>query len=191
MSPTILLRRAVALFWRFIAFLERKAPRAVWMAVPCVVGFQSWRVWPDQDPRAIPTYAAGGLLILLAMRAFRYRLPDAAFTMVAGLALLSGVCVMQGELELARVMCGGVLVVLILCSAGAIEEPMDKALAFGQGVTLLAWFAGNANRGTFGYDVARSALGQAYGWWAEPALWLVILAGYLTILWYNSREKDA
>ena len=176
------------------AFVERLrglAPRAVWMAIPCVAGFQGWRfIWPPDDPRAIPTYAAGGLLILLAMRAFRYRLPDAAFTMVAGLTLLSAIFVMQGELAPARIMCGGVLVVLIMAAANAIEEPMDKALAAGQGLTLLAWFAGNAGRGTFGADVARSALGQAYGAWAEPGLWLAIMAIY-AVAWYNWRAKDA
>lgn len=164
-------------------------PRSVWMAIPCVIGFQAWRVWPAGDPRAIPTYAAGGLLILLAMRLLRYKLPDTAFTMVAGFTLLSAICVMQGELELARVMCGGVLVVLFLCALEGIEEPMDRALAIGQGLTLLAWLAGNLARGTFGDEVARSALGQAYGPFAEPLLWLGIIAGYGAI-WYNQRGKE-
>ncbi len=172
-----------------IAALRSLAPRAVWMAIPCVIGFQAWRIWPDGSAWAIPTYAAGGLLILLAMVALRYRVPDAAFTMVAGLTLLSAVCAMQGELALARVMCGGVLVVLFLTALAAIEEPMDRALAIGQGLTLLAWAAGNAARGTFGYEVAASALGQAYGAAAEPLLWLAILTSY-GLVWYNQRVKE-
>jgi hypothetical protein len=160
------------------------------MAIPCILVFQVlWRLWPAGNPWSIPTYGGGGLLILGAMRLLRYRVPDAAFTLVLGLTLLSIFCVLQGDLTLARVMCGGVLVVLFMCAAGAIfDEPMDRALAWGQAVTILAWFAGNVARGTFGLEVARSALGQAYGPWAEPLLLALILAGY-PFAWYNPKAK--
>lgn len=177
-----------AAFRRAIDALEAKAPRAVWMAVPCIVGFQFWRVLPNQSPLAPPVYVAGGLLILLAMKAFRYRVPDAAFTIVAALALLSAFCMAQGEPELARVMGGGMIVTLLVSAAGAIEEPMDKPLAIGQGLTLLWWFAGNCARGTFGPEVARSAAGQAYGAFAEPLLLVAIMTVYV-VSWYNLQKE--
>lgn len=180
----------VAVINRGVERLLALAPRAVWMAIPCILVFQVlWRLWPAGNPWSIPTYGGGGLLILGAMRLLRYRVPDAAFTLVLGLTLLSIFCVLQGDLTLARVMCGGVLVVLFMCAAGAIfDEPMDRALAWGQAVTILAWFAGNVARGTFGLEVARSALGQAYGPWAEPLLLALILAGY-PFAWYNPKAK--
>ena len=175
---------------RSIDWLLARAPRAVWMAVPCLLGFQVlWRVAPEAW--AIPTYAAAGPLILLAMAVLRYRVPDAAFTLVVALVLFSGFCVLQGELTLARIMCGGILVVLFLVALGAIEEQMDKALALGQGVTILMWFAGNANRGSFGPEIARSALGQAYGPWAEALGVAVILAGYAYFGYNNHKANTA
>ena len=183
------MKPAAVLFRRGIAALESVAPRAVWMVIPCVVGLSLWRALPDGSLWAPPVYAAGGLIVLLAMAAFRYRVPDAAFTIVAGLSLLSVFCAIQGEPQLARVMGGGVLVVLVTVALVADAEPMDKALSIGQGLTLLAWFAGNVSRGTFGPDVARSALGQAYGSGAEAGLWLAILAAYLAA-WYNHKAKS-
>ena len=169
---------------------EAIAPRAVWMAIPCVVGFQGWRLLPDQSPMAPPAYVAGGFLILLAMKAFRYRVPDAALTLVAALAFLSAFCMAQGEPEMARIMGGGMLVVLIIVAAGAADEPMDPALAIGQGLTLLWWFAGNSARGTFGPEVARSAAGQAYGAYAEPLLLLAILVNFGAVTWYNNQQAN-
>ena len=163
-------------------------PRAILMILPCVVGLNLWRALPAGSEWAIPTYAAGGLIVLAAMALVRYRVPIAAFTTVAALVGFSAVFVLQGDLALARIMGGGVLVVLFVSALTNADGPLDKAFAAAQGFTLLAWFAGNAARGTFGYEIAKSALGQAYGAYAEPALWLAILAAY-SVAWYNHKAN--
>jgi hypothetical protein len=165
---------------KLIQAIERLAPRAVWMIPICVIGFNLWRGQPY--PLAHAVNAAGVMAIILALSAFRMAPREVVST---ALLCLLGACVAtlataSGEASnIARVFIGGLFLIAAWTASEHAETAWDKALAVGLWSEVAAWALGNASRGTFGSDVAVSAIGQAYGPLAQPAQWAVIAAAYL------------
>ena len=170
-------------------YLETKAPRGLLMIPVCVILFNVWR--GQEYPLAHAVNAAGIMAIILALSAFRMA-PREAIS-VALLCLL-GVCAAvlataHGETSNeARIFLGGLFLVAAWTATAHSETPFDWALSLGLWSEVIAWALGNASRGTFGPDVAMSAIGQAYGAWAQPTQWLAILAAYLAA-WYNHKAN--
>jgi hypothetical protein len=173
-----------------IAKAESYAPRGLLMVPICVFGFNVWRGQPY--PMAHAVNAAGVMAIVLAMLAFRLASRE---TVSTALLLLLGVIAATlatpaGEASnVARVLIGGLFLTAALSVTVRAEAWFDWALAAGLWSEVAAWVLGNANRGTFGSDVAVSAIGQAYGPWAQPVQWLAIMVTYGAI-WYNHRRKE-
>lgn len=182
-------RRGLLMFKALLAKAESYVPRGVLMVPVCVIFFNVWRGQPY--PLAHAVNAAGVMAIILMLFALRLATREAVST---ALLLLLGVLAAAaatpyGEASnVARVLIGGLFLVAAVAATQASEGAMDKALAIGLWTEVVAWALGNANRGTFGGDVAHSAIGQAYGEWAQPAQLAVIFAVYL-ILWYNQRAN--
>jgi hypothetical protein len=173
---------------KLIQAIERLAPRAVWMIPICVVGFNLWRGQPY--PMAHAVNAAGVMAIILALSAFRMAPREVIST---ALLCLLGACVAtlataSGEASnVARVFIGGLFLVAAWTASEHAESAWDKALAVGLWSEVAAWALGNAQRGTFGSDVAVSAIGQAYGPLAQPAQWAVIAAAFTWAAWRRQK----
>ena len=165
--------------------LEQIAPRGIWMIPACLIGFNVWRGQPF--PIVGVYNGAGVVAVILCLAAFRMAPRE-----VISLALLTllGVVVVAGganDPQMTRVFLGGLFLIAAWTAAEHAESSWDKALAFGLWSEVIVWALGNASRGTFGPDVAMSAIGQAYGAWAQPAQWAAIVAAYLAA-WYNNRK---
>lgn len=174
---------------QLIAKAESYAPRGVLMAPVCLILFNIWRGQPY--PFAHAVNAAGVMAIILALLAVRLATREAVST---ALLLLLGVLAVTaatpyGEASnVARVLIGGLFLVAAMSAWAHRSSIFDTALALGLWAEVAAWALGNASRGTFGGDVARSAIGQAYGDWAQPAQWGLIVAMY-AYAWYNHKAK--
>ena len=169
--------------------LEQIAPRGVLMVVPCLIGFNLWRVTLGLGmgvPFSAAINAAGVMAVILCLSALRMAprevVSTALVVFVASLAAAS-----SGDIVVFRVILGGLFLIAAWTAWEHAGAPFDKALAFGLWSEFVVWALGNANRGTFGPDVAMSAIGQAYGAWAQPAQWAAIVAAYL-VAWYNNRK---
>ena len=170
---------------RLATWLERLTPyRGLLMVPVCVVLFNVWRGQPYPEAHAIN--AIGVMAIILALAALRLAPREAVST---GLLCLFGVLAAvlatdAGETSnVARVFIGGLFLVAAWTVTEHAENGWDWALAVGLWSEVIAWGLGNASRGTFGADVAVSAIGQAYGEWAQPAQWGVIAAAYTVAAW--------
>jgi hypothetical protein len=172
-----------------IAKAESYVPRGLLMVPVCVFGFNIWRGQPY--PLAHAVNAAGVMAIILALAAVRLASRE---TISTALLLLLGVVAVTlatpaGEASnVARVLIGGLFLTAALSVTVRAEGWFDWALAAGLWAEVAAWTLGNAARGTFGSDVAVSAIGQAYGAWAQPAQWAAIIAAYV-LAWYNLKAK--
>jgi hypothetical protein len=166
--------------------LERIAPRGIWMIPICLVGFNIWRGQPF--PIVGVYNGAGVVAVILCLAAFR--MAPREVISLALLAFLGAVVAAGGanDPQMTRVFLGGLFLIAAWTAAEHAETPFDKALALGLWSEFIVWALGNASRGTFGPDVALSAIGQAYGPWAQPAQWSLILAAYLAA-WYNNNRK--
>lgn len=173
------------------AWLERFAPRGLIMVLPCVVGFNIWRGQPY--PEAHTVNALGVMGIILALAAFRMAPREAVST--ALLCLLGVVAATLAtdagqSSNVARIFIGGLFLVAAVAAWSSRADLWDTALAIGLWSEAAAWLLGNSARGTFGADVAMSAIGQAYGAWAQPAQWGLIVAVY-AYAWYNHKATAA
>lgn len=172
-----------------IAKAESYVPRGLLMVPVCVVGFNVWRGQPY--PLAHAVNAAGVMAIILALAAVRLASRE---TISTALLLLLGVIAATlatpaGEASnVARVFIGGLFLTAALSVTVRAEGWLDWALSAGLWAEVAAWALGNAARGTFGSDVAHSAIGQAFGPWAQPTQWAAIIAAY-ALAWYNHRAK--
>jgi hypothetical protein len=172
------------------AYLETKAPRGIIMVPVCLVLFNVWRGQPYPDAHTVN--AAGIMAIILALAAFRMAPREVVSTaLLCLLCAFAAVVVTDAgqQSNIARVFIGGLFLIAAWTTTEHAETAFDKALAFGLWSEVIAWALGNAARGTFGPDVAMSAIGQAYGEWAQPAQWTLILAAYLAA-WYNNRKAN-
>lgn len=160
---------------RIIAWLESKAPRGVLMILPCVVGFNLYRA--AELPLSVGLAAIGCMVILACLYALRLA-EDAAVSTAIILYLGALAATLVGDIQVGRVILGGLMLILALSVTAKAQGPWDWALAAGLWSEWLAWLLGNAARGTFGAEVAASAIGQAYGAWAWPAQLLLIALGY-------------
>lgn len=160
-------------------YLISLAPRGILMIPVCLVSFNLWR-WLPFEP--VASYAWGCAFVALALAFFRLA-PDEAVTIGMLLTLAATAAALGGAETTSRVFCGGILVLLALSSWDSAASPRDKALAFGIMTEFASWLLGNSARGTFGPDVAHSAIGQAYGPYAQPFQWLAIACGY-AVAWY-------
>jgi len=171
-------------------YLETKAPRGLLMIPACVILFNVWR--GQEYPFAHAVNAAGIMAIILALSAFRMA-PREAIS--AALLCILGVCAAvlataHGEASnVARIFLGGLFLIAAWTATAHSEHPFDWALSAGLWTEFAAWLLGNSARGTFGPDVAVSAIGQAYGAWAQPTQWGAIVALYL-FAWYNLEAND-
>ena len=166
--------------------LESYAPRGLLMAVVCVVALNLWRTQPMPFAGAINL--AGAMAVILALAAFR--MAPREVISIACLALLGGIAAMAvGNFTTARIFLGGLFLIAAWTATAHSEHPFDWALSAGLWTEFIAWFLGNSARGTFGPDVAVSAIGQAYGAWAQPTQWGAIVALYL-FAWYNLEAND-
>ena len=167
-----------------VSSLERYAPRGVLMIPVCLLALNFWRTQPM--PFGAAVNVAGVMLIILALAAVR--MAPREVVSVACLALLAGLAsVAAGDFTTARVFLGGLFLVAAWTATAHSESPFDWALSAGLWTEFIAWALGNASRGTFGSDVAVSAIGQAYGAWAQPAQWLAIFIAYVAATWRWQR----
>ena len=166
--------------------LENYAPRGLLMVLVCVVAFNLWRTQPMPFAGAINL--AGGMAVILALAAFR--MAPREVVSLGCLALLAGLAAMAvGDFTVARIFLGGLFLIAAWTATAHSEHPFDWALSAGLWTEFAAWLLGNSARGTFGPDVAVSAVGQAYGAWAQPTQWLLIMAAYCAA-WYNLKAAN-
>ena len=168
--------------------LEAFAPRGLLMVPVCIVGFNIWRGQPL--PFAHLVNAGGVLAIILMLAAFRMA-PREVISTALLLMLGCTVAVLAtpyGEpSNVARVFIGGLFLAAAWTATEHSETSWDWALSVGLWAEVVAWALGNAGRGTFGPDLATSALGQAYGPEAQAAQWSVIAAAYFWA-WHKARR---
>ena len=156
------------------------------MVPVCLIALNFWRTQPM--PFGAAVNVAGVMAIILALAAFRMA-PREAVSM-ASLALLAGLAaVAAGDFVTTRIFLGGLFLIAAWTATAHSEHPFDWALSAGLWAEFAAWLLGNSARGTFGPDVAVSAIGQAYGAWAQPTQWGAIVALYL-FAWYNLEAND-
>jgi hypothetical protein len=181
-----MLDRLKCLTAEILADTER---RGAWMAPIALAGYFSYRLFPMPDAAFVNI--GGAMAVILALHAFRLAPLEAVGTGL--LVMLAGIAaVLAGDLQPARVMLGGLFLIATISTLSAwrdSRQPLDGALALGVSSELIAWALGNASRGTFGPDVALSAVGQAYGAFAMPGQWLLIIAAY-SCACYNLRRKQ-
>lgn len=173
-----------------IAKAESYAPRGLLMVLPVVVLMNVWRGQPYPFAHAVNAAGVMGIILLLAA----VRLASRETISTALLLLLGVVAVVlatpAGEASnVARVLIGGLFLTAALSVTVRAEGWLDWALSAGLWAEVAAWALGNAARGTFGSDVAHSAIGQAFGAWAQPAQWAAIIAAY-ALAWYNHKAKE-
>ena len=176
---------------RLATWLDTLVPyRGLLMVPVCVFLFNIWRGQPYPEAHAIN--AIGAMGIILALAALRMAPREVIST---GLLCLFGVLAAvlatdAGETSnTARIFIGGLFLIAAWTVTEHAESGWDWALSAGLWSEVVAWGLGNASRGTFGADVAVSAIGQAYGAWAQPAQWLLIMVAY-SVAWYNLRRNN-
>ena len=161
-------------------WLEEKAPRGILMVPVCLIALNFWRTQPM--PFGAAVNIAGVMAIILALAAFR--MAPREVVSVACLVLLAGLAAAAaGDFTTARIFLGGLFLIAAWTATAHSETPFDWALSLGLWTEFAAWLLGNSARGTFGPDVAVSAVGQAYGAWAQPAQWLFIATVYAVAAW--------
>ena len=165
--------------------------RALWLIVPCVIGLNLWRVTLGLGmgvPFSAAINAGGAMAIILCLHAVRMAPIEVVSTAVlVFLASLAAAAV--DDIIAFRVLLGGLFLIAAWTATAHSEHPFDWALSLGLWTEFAAWLLGNSARGTFGPDVAVSAIGQAYGAWAQPTQWGAIVALYL-FAWYNLEAND-
>jgi hypothetical protein len=137
-----------------------------------------YRLMPNLE-LALCWYAWAFVAITWAMQVIRPEVPDETLSVMVLVALASTAAAAAGDPKLARLFFGlnivGLLTVVVLLAG---RDPLWWAYANAGATEFVSWLLGNASRGTFGPDVAASAIGQAYGPWAMPTQLLIIAAGY-------------
>lgn len=167
-------------------------PRGLWMVPACVVLFNLWRGASYPDAHAWNAWGAFGVIVML----FGFRLAKQGAVSIGLLMLIGAIAATMatpdGETSnVARVFIGGLFITAAWAATEEAREPFDWALVAGLWSEAIAWALGNASRGTFGPDVALSAIGQAYGAWSQPAQWGAIAIAYMAATWYNLKANKA
>lgn len=137
-----------------------------------------YRVMPSLE-LALCWYAWAFVAVVLIIQRVRPEVPDEAVSIMILVALAASAAAAAGDAKLARMFFGLNIVALIVVVTKVAGSDWFWWAYAGVGVTeLLTWLLGNASRGTFGPDVAASAIGQAYGPWAWPVQLLVAASLY-------------
>ncbi len=163
-----------------------KVHPAIWFALGTPIALNFYRAMPSGElARVWYVWVFVAVAILLS----RIKpVPDAAISPMVLIAMAASAASLGGDAQLSRLIYG-LNIVALLCIVWRIADDWLWLGYFSGGVIELSMFLlGNANRGTFGPEVAYSAIGQAYGPWAMPASFLAMIAVY-PVLWYNQRAN--
>lgn len=174
------------------AILADTERRALYMVPICIVGFNAWRGQPYPDAHA--WNAAGVFVIIVALALWRMASREAVSTSLLLLlgAIAATLATAPGEeSNVARIFIGGLMLVAACAATDGSRNAWDWALSAGLWSEVVVWTLGNAGRGTFGPDVAVSAIGQAYGPWAHPTQLGLIAAGYVCAAFMHNRSRPA
>jgi hypothetical protein len=162
---------------------------ALWFAMTTPLVLNGYRAMPSLE-LALAWYAWAFVAVAIALQRHKDGIPDEAISLMVLVALASSAAAAAGDAKLARLAFGLNIVALLLIVAHVADHPFWWAYAWTGAIELGNFVLGNAQRGTFGEDVAYSAIGQAYGPWAMPLSLLGALAGY-GVAWYNLKGKRA
>ena len=137
--------------------------------IVAVVAFNLWRFAPA-GPWPFITYAAAPLIITWSFGG-RLLWPSIGLCVTAAIALITG------DIALTRVSFIVGLTAVAWESFRAAKSPLWYAFTLGLISEIVVWFLGNTSRGEFG-ELARSAIGSAYGPWAHPTQLIIIALTY-------------
>lgn len=161
---------------------------AIWFALGTPILLNFYRAMPSEELTRV-WYAWAFVAIAIALSRVRPGIPDEAISPMVLIAIAASAASLAGDAHLSRLIYG-LNIVALLCIVWSMADDWLWFGYFGAGCTeLLAFLLGNSARGTFGVEIATSAIGQAYGPWAQPAQLAAIFAVYLA-LWYNQRVKE-
>lgn len=162
---------------------------AIWFALGTPILLNFYMAMPSSE-LARCWYAWAFVAIAIALSRVKPGIPDAAISPMVLIAIAASAASLAGDAQLSRLIYG-LNIVALLCIVWRIADDWIWLGYFSGGVVELGMFLlGNANRGTFGPEVAYSAIGQAYGPWALPASLAVMIAVY-PVLWYNHKANEA
>ena len=160
---------------------------AIWFLVGTPILLNLNQAMPIEDLTRV-WYAWCFVALAIVLSRVKPGIPDAAISPMVLIAIAASAASLAGDAKLSRLIFGLNIVALLIIVWHVADDWLWLGY-FGVGLTELAMFLlGNANRGTFGPDVAFSAIGQAYGPWAQPAQLLGGVA-IVVLLWYNQRGK--
>lgn len=166
-----------------------KVHPAIWFALGTVVLLNFYRAMPS-DELARCWYAWSFVALAIALSRVRAGIPDEAVSPMVLIAIAASAASLAGDAHLSRLIYG-LNIVALLCIVWSVADDWLWRAYFGAGcIELVAFLLGNASRGTFGPEIATSAIGQAYGPLAQPVQLAAIVAVY-AVLWYNHSAKKA
>ena len=146
-----------------------------------------WRIFGSREGQFIAFSLIPLIIMVLMVPPKDKTLSGMAAIGVVGVA----VCALAGAFDSAKVLFVVPLLALTLFAFGRATDWLWVGYAAATSTELVAWFAGNVHRGSFGSTLQNSALEAGFGPLAQQAQWAVIAVIFIiSIFMFCRQDRD-